>query len=31
MDWSELIVPGFVGLFVLIAACILIWGRGANP
>ena len=31
MYWIDLIVPGFVGLCVLIAACILIWGRGVNP
>ena len=31
MHWIDLIVPGFVGIFVLIACICLIWGRGANP
>ena len=31
MSWFDLVIPGFVGLVVLLAAIILIWGRGVNP
>ena len=31
MTYWDLLIPGFVGLFVLIAAIIVIWGQGSQP